>query len=350
MAMLHKLLLEDDIFQLKICSTGQHRELLHSVQNQFQLPLHKELDAAEHNTSLSDQAAYLIKELQAYFSEERPDIIMVHGDTLSAYCGAVVSYYNKFKLCHIEAGLRTFNKWGPYPEEIHRRYIDLVSDLHFAPTEEAALNLLKDEISQSSIYITGNTGIDALKYVEQLLNKETLELDLNLKKQVAEIEYSNKKVALLTMHRREHTDQEAHEIYKAINAAATENNLTVLYPVHPNPLFKDRLAVLNECENILQISPLDYFSFVWLMIQSAIIFTDSGGIQEEAPAIGKPVVVLRKETERPEAIDEGHGVLINFEDFHTHVTKVLKTQQKAIDLYGEGYASQIVLNILKTSV
>lgn len=329
------------------CSTGQHKELLHSVLIDFDIKLDIELDAMSHNQSLSLQAAYMMTSLQEIVDRELPDLIIVQGDTMSAYCGASVAFYNKIRLAHIEAGLRTGNKHGPYPEEVHRKYIDDVSDIHFAHSEMARQTLLTEGHLTDTVYMTGNTGIDALLAIREKLNIESLPLNQNIVKLVERLKQSHSKLALLTLHRRETSGSQQIKIIKSIIDCAEQLDLRIIMLTHPNPMLKDNISAINGNYRIELIDPLSYSSFVWLMTQMDVIYTDSGGIQEEAPYLGKKVVVLRNETERHEVIGDGINQLYNSEGMLETTKNILSSEQIVMTLYGNGDASQEILTIIK---
>jgi len=345
-AMLHRLMLEDDKFNPKLCSTGQHKTLLSEALSQFDLKTDTELDAMSNNTSLADQTAYVVKSLQSLCEAENPDLILVQGDTLSAYCGAMVAFYNKIKLAHIEAGLRTGNKWGPFPEEVNRRYIDMVADFHFAPTEIAKQNLESENVPFDNVFITGNTGIDALHHIVNNVKNNSHKISKDVKALLPDS--GNTKMGLLTLHRRETNPETMTAIIEKLEAAAQNLNMEIIFPMHPNPLFQKSFSQFKNSKYIKCIAPLPYKSFVWLMQQSDIILTDSGGIQEEAPSLGKPVLVFRGETERQEILDLPSIKLGRLERIKEDITDLLSKPISPSHIYGNGQASQKIIAHLKS--
>jgi len=347
MAVLHRQMLADDKFNPKLCSTGQHKALLSQALDQFDLKPDVTLNAIAHNGSLAEQTAYITQELQILVDAVSPDLIIVQGDTQSAYCGAMVAFFNKIPLAHVEAGPRTGNKMGPFPEEINRKYIDSVSDFLFAPTKHAKQNLLKEGYNSQNIFITGNTGIDALKFIQNKIKTQTPTVQDDLQNLIKATKTHGRQLVLLTMHRREISDDQILQTIKQLEAEAESNKLTIIYPLHPHPRFDSIKSTFQNSEYIKCISALSYSAFVWLMEQVDLIFTDSGGIQEEASTLGKALIVLRNETERPEIIKGDNAILSNSRSLSKDIKKALQLNYKASDLFGDGKASLRIIDQLK---
>ncbi|MDT0294030.1 non-hydrolyzing UDP-N-acetylglucosamine 2-epimerase [Mesonia ostreae] len=295
-------------FETKVCVTAQHREMLDQVLEFFDITPDFDLDLMKPNQNLHQLTADIITELKVVLEEFQPDYVFVHGDTTTTMATAIASFYSGAKICHIEAGLRTWKKDSPFPEEMNRQITGRVTDFHFAPTTKSKSNLLKENIQESAIVVTGNTVIDALlessERVKHIQNKEISNLKSILSEQ--------KELILVTGHRRENHGQGFIHICAALKEIALEKpNIQIVYPVHLNPKVKEPVnEILGEITNIHLIDPLGYPAFVWLMNQSKLIITDSGGVQEEAPSLGKPVLVMRNNTERPEAVDAGTVILV----------------------------------------
>ena len=295
-------------FNTKVCVTAQHREMLDQVLEFFSITPDYDMDLMKPNQNLYNLTATIITGLKPILEEFKPDFVFVHGDTTTTMASSIAAFYSGAKVCHVEAGLRTFNKWSPFPEEINRSITGRITDYHFAPTEIAAQNLIRENIKKEHIIITGNTVIDALMSSVKRLNSYENDEILSLRK----IINSTKKLILVTGHRRENHGEGFIRICNALKEIANTNpDVQIIYPVHLNPkVLKPVHKILDDIPNIKLIKPLSYPSFVWLMNQSYLIITDSGGVQEEAPSLGKPVLVMRDTTERPEAVDAGTVLLV----------------------------------------
>lgn len=276
---------------------------------------------------------------------EKPQLIIVQGDTLSAYCGAMIAYYNKIKLAHIEAGLRTHDKLSPFPEEIHRKYIDDVADYHFAHSESARQLLLNEGHTTSHVYMVGNTGIDALLYINEQLEQGLLNPSSDIKELVNSI--TEQKIGLLTMHRRETMGVDQENILETILDCAMALNVKLICPKHPNPELQDTYDKFKNHPQIIFIDPLDYKSMVWLMLQVDIIYSDSGGIQEEAPYLGKSVVILRSLTERQEMTDVGSHVLYRKDKVMEYTKRIIGSVIEVTKPYGDGRSATKIIEVLK---
>ena len=347
-------LAKDRRFEARCCVTAQHREMLDQVLELFEIKPDYDLNLMKAGQSLNDLTAGILQELKPALQEFQPDVVLVHGDTTTTLAASLAAYYEKIDVGHVEAGLRTANIYSPWPEELNRKLTGAIAKYHFAPTETSQQNLLKENINPADIFITGNTVIDAL-----LMVKDKLEKDASLNKQLAAqfpMLEAGKKLILVTGHRRESFGDGFERICQALAVTAKDNpDVQILYPVHLNPKVREPVnRILTNLENVHLLEPQQYLPFVYLMIRSHIILTDSGGIQEEAPSLGKPVLVMRDITERPEAVDAGtvklvgtdidkivNGleVLINDEEAH-------KTMSFAHNPYGDGLACQRILDEL----
>lgn len=295
-------------FETRVCVTAQHREMLDQVLNFFEIKPDYDLDLMKPNQNLYSLTSDIILGLKPILEKFQPDYVYVHGDTTTTMAASIAAFYAGAKVCHVEAGLRTHNKLSPFPEEINRQVTGRIADLHFAPTLQSKNNLLQENVKQNTIIITGNTVIDALiESSEKVKEIDNAEIE-NLKKIVD----PTKKLILVTGHRRENHGQGFINICQALKEISTTNkNVQIIYPVHLNPNVKEPVYnILGDTHSINLIDPLAYPAFVWLMNQSYLIITDSGGVQEEAPSLGKPVLVMRDTTERPEAVEAGTVILV----------------------------------------
>lgn len=301
---------KSNIFETKVCITAQHREMLDQVLDFFEINPDYDLNLMKPNQNLYSLTADIISNLKPILEEFQPDYVYVHGDTTTTMAASIAAFYSGAKVCHIEAGLRTFNKRSPFPEEVNRSIAGCVSDYHFAPTTTSKQNLIKENIKESTILVTGNTVIDALKFSSiKVTSKNYSDKEIDSLKNLVN---SSKKLILVTGHRRENHGEGFENICNALKQIALENDdVQIIYPVHLNPnVQKPVYDILSNIDNIKLIPPLSYPAFVWLMSKSYIIITDSGGVQEEAPSLGKPVLVMRDTTERPEAVDAGTVFLV----------------------------------------
>lgn len=338
----------NDIFESIVCVTAQHRQMLDQVLDLFEIKADYDLDIMKADQNLWTLTCDVILKTKEIYEQVNPDIVLVHGDTTTSMAAALSAFYAKIPVGHVEAGLRTFDKYYPFPEEINRVFADAVCTYHFAPTDTSCENLVKSQIPTEHIHKTGNTVIDALLYtVSNHSSKiEGLELDKNLK------------TILLTSHRRENFGEPIKEICKAMLELVEKNkDIQVVYPVHLNPnVQKPVYELLGDKERIHLIKPLEYAPFASLMREAHIILTDSGGVQEEAPSLGKPVLVLRDTTERPEAIEYGTVKLVGTDrnKIVTETQKLLdskeeyKKMSEAVNPYGDGKACARIVEILKT--
>lgn len=300
-----------NFFEIKVCVTAQHREMLDQVLSFFEIIPDYDLNVMEPDQNLSSLTAKILNGVSTVFEDFKPDFVYVQGDTTTCFAVSLSAFYSGAKVFHIEAGLRTFDKKAPFPEEVNRQLTSTLADYHFAPTQQAKEHLLNEKVNESTILVTGNTVIDALLYtanrVDSKINYDSSELD-----SIIDLE---KKLILVTGHRRENFGKGLKSICNALKRIAEESNVQIIYPVHLNPnIRKPVFEVLGGIPNIRLIDPLSYESFIWLMKKSYLIITDSGGIQEEAPSLGKPVLVTREITERPEALDVGTVILVGSDE------------------------------------
>jgi UDP-N-acetylglucosamine 2-epimerase (non-hydrolysing) len=294
-------------FETKLCVTAQHREMLDQVLEFFELTPDYDLDLMKPNQNLYSLTAEIVTGMKPVLEEVRPDYVFVHGDTTTSTASALAGFYYGAKVCHVEAGLRTYNKQAPFPEELNRQLTGRIADYHFAPTPMSQQNLLDERVAPESILVTGNTVIDALLESVERVNR----IDDDEIANVQAVIQPGREIVLVTGHRRENHGQGFLNICQALKEISEQENVQIIYPVHLNPhVQKPVYEILDNCPNISLIEPLSYKAFVWLMDKAKLIITDSGGVQEEAPSLGKPVLVMRDTTERPEAVETGTVVLV----------------------------------------
>ncbi|AYN05212.1 non-hydrolyzing UDP-N-acetylglucosamine 2-epimerase [Flavobacterium sp. 140616W15] len=342
-------------FETRVCVTAQHREMLDQVLHFFKITPDYDLDLMKANQNLYSLTADIISGLKSILEDFKPDYVYVHGDTTTTMAASIGAFYSGAKICHVEAGLRTHNKRSPFPEEINRQVTGRIADFHFAPTTASKNNLLAENINPNSILVTGNTVIDALLASVSIVdNVDNEEIDY-----LKTIIDSSKKIILVTGHRRENHGQGFNNICEALKEIAEQHlNVQVIYPVHLNPNVKEPVyEILSNISNVNLINPLTYPAFVWLMKQSYLIITDSGGVQEEAPSLGKPVLVMRDTTERPEAVDAGTVILVgtNKERIVSETNNLLinighyKYMSALHNPYGDGKACQRIVEFIRTN-
>ena len=335
-------------FKVKICVTGQHREMLDQVLKIFQIKPDFDFNLMKPNQNLASLTSGVLEAVHGVLEKEHFDWVIVQGDTTTSMAAAIAAFYKKVSIAHVEAGLRTWKKLSPFPEEINRQLTSRLADLHFAPTEKNRHSLIQESISPEKIFVTGNTVIDALQWVLKNIPEPAWDLPFHP---------SDKRMILVTGHRRENFGEGFQNICKAIKKLAVKNpNVEFVYPVHLNPnVQKPVKTLLANQDNIHLIEPLDYQKFIHFMNRSYFILTDSGGVQEEAPSIGKPVLVMRDTTERPEAVEAGTVTLVG-----TDQNEIVKNIQKLIDNeklyqsmafshnpYGDGTASEKISKIFQ---
>ena len=326
-----------------VCVTAQHREMLDQVLKVFDIKPDYDLNIMKQGQTLSEITSRVLLGLEEVIKEVKPNIILVHGDTTTTFAGALAAFYNNIDIGHVEAGLRTWNKYSPFPEEMNRQMVDCMTDMYFAPTEVSKNNLLIQGINEDKIYITGNTAIDAMKYT----------VDDNYYNEIFDW-VGEDKLILLTAHRRENLGDPMRNIFNAVKRLVIEvPNIKVVYPIHLNPnIRKIADEVIGDNDKIKIIEPLEVFDFHNFINKSYLILTDSGGIQEEAPSLGKPVLVLRDTTERPEGISAGTLKLVgtNEDNIYNETMKLLLDNNeylkmsKANNPYGDGFASQKIVD------
>ncbi len=340
-----------DKFEYKLIATGQHDSMLNQVLDFFQIKPDYNLNIMREDQKLSVLTASCLISISKILKQEQPEIVLVQGDTTSTFTGALSAFYQKIPIVHIEAGLRTYDKYQPFPEEINRHLVDIISDACFAPTESNKENLIREGISPDKIFVTGNTGIDTLFLIKEG-HKDKLE------KQLLKLGFSNnEKIILVTAHRRENFGEGIKNICKALIKVSQEfPEYKIVYPVHKNPNIKNVVtSILSGMENIVLLPTLNYIEFISLVAKSSLILTDSGGIQEEAPVFGKPVLVMREKTERMEGVNSGVSKLVGTqtERIFSNVEELIRNKKaydkmaNAINPYGDGKASQRILELLQ---
>lgn len=349
MAPVVKELEKRDGVETVVCITAQHREMLDQVLNLFNIEPDYDLDIFSKGQTLTEITTRALQGLEDVIKTENPDVLLVQGDTTTVFSGALAAFYQKIKIGHIEAGLRSGNIYSPYPEEANRKLTGIVADFHFAPTERNRQNLLREDYDGKKIFITGNTVIDALKYTVE----ENYEFELE---KLNQLDYENKRVVLLTSHRRENIGRPMENIFNAVNDIVEKyKDVEVVFPIHLNPKVRDIAGkILGGNDRVHIVEPLDYEPFTNLMAKSHIVVTDSGGLQEEAPTLAKPVLVVREETERPEGIEAGTAKLVgtSYEKLYGSLDKLLSNKAeyekmaKAVNPYGDGNASKRIVDVL----
>ncbi|WP_429191113.1 non-hydrolyzing UDP-N-acetylglucosamine 2-epimerase [Aeromonas veronii] len=354
MAPLVHALMNDNRFDSKCCVTAQHREMLDQVLALFNIVPDYDLNIMQPGQTLNDVTARILLELKPVLQEFKPDVVLVHGDTATTFAASLAAYYEQIPVGHIEAGLRTGNIYSPWPEEANRRLTGALAKYHFAPTEISKQNLLKENISEQDISVTGNTVIDALLMVQGKIQSDK-KLDKELSEKFPFLD-KKKKLILVTGHRRESFGGGFERICEALVLTAKQfPTVQILYPLHLNPNVREPAKrILTEVDNVYLIEPQQYLPFIYLMNRADIILTDSGGIQEEAPSLGKPVLVMRETTERPEAVSAGTVKLVgtDVDKIVTHLSTLLSDQKAyekmsfAHNPYGDGKACAYILDIL----
>ena len=328
-----------------VCVTAQHRQMLDQVLETFEITPDYDLNIMKHDQTLAEVTTRALIGLENVIKEVKPDIVLVHGDTTTTFAGALAAFYNQVAIGHVEAGLRTYDKYSPFPEEMNRQMVDCMTDMYFAPTELSKSNLLKQNIDESKIYVTGNTAIDAMKTtVDKDYNNDVFDW------------VGSDRMILLTAHRRENLGEPMRHIFKAIRKIVDEfDDVKVVYPIHMNPKVREIAnEIFSNCDRIRLIEPLEVFDFHNFQNKSYIILSDSGGIQEEAPSLGKPVLVLRDTTERPEGIEAGTLKLVGTDEeiIYNETKKLLTNKEeydkmsKASNPYGDGNTSKRIVDAI----
>ncbi|MGR5410974.1 non-hydrolyzing UDP-N-acetylglucosamine 2-epimerase [Vibrio sp. PNB22_8_1] len=354
MAPLVHALAADDRFEAKCCVTAQHREMLDQVLELFEIKPDYDLDLMRAGQSLNDVTARILLELKPVLQEFKPDVVLVHGDTATTFAASLAAYYEQIPVGHVEAGLRTGNIYSPWPEEANRKLTGALTQYHFAPTETSQNNLLKENFDEKNISVTGNTVIDALLMIKEKIDNDDA-LQQHLSEQLPFL-HEDKKLVLVTGHRRESFGGGFERICEALAFTAQKHpEAQIVYPMHLNPNVREPVnRILAGISNVHLIEPQQYLPFIYLMNRSHIILTDSGGIQEEAPSLGKPVLVMRDTTERPEAVEAGTVKLVgtNVDRIVTGLSTLLQDEQAYKEMsfahnpYGDGKACQRILDVL----
>lgn len=329
-----------------VCVTAQHRQMLDQVLDTFNITPNYDLNIMKQGQSLSEITSRALLGLEEVIKKTKPDLVLVHGDTTTTFAGALAAFYNQIPIGHIEAGLRTYDKYSPFPEEMNRQMVDCMTDLYFAPTNISKDNLLRQGIKEEKIFITGNTAIDAMSTTVKF---EYTNPELDWIK-------PNERMILLTAHRRENLGEPMKNIFKAIKRITEEfEDVKVIYPIHLNPIVRNIAnEIFSDCDKVKLIEPLEVFDFHNFQNKSYIILTDSGGIQEEAPSLGKPVLVLRDTTERPEGIEAGTLKLVGTDEetIYNETKKLLENKEEydkmstSSNPYGDGHASERIVDAI----
>ncbi|MVJ61084.1 UDP-N-acetylglucosamine 2-epimerase (non-hydrolyzing) [Staphylococcus aureus] len=346
MAPLVKALEQEKMLEPIVVVTAQHREMLDSVLSTFEIKPKYDLNIMKSGQTLSEITSKSITQLEQVIQLEKPDMVLVHGDTMTTFAGGLAAFYNQVPIGHVEAGLRSYDKYSPFPEEVNRQLVGVLADLHFAPTKNTASHLLNEGKYSESVVVTGNTAIDAMKYT----------VDDNYKSNIMD-KYHDKKFILMTAHRRENLGQPMENIFKAVRRLIDEyTDLALVYPMHKNPKVRDVAhKILGGHDRIELIEPLDVIDFHNFAKKSYFILTDSGGIQEEAPSFNKPVLVLRSVTERPEGVDAGTLKVVGTheQDVYRAAKELIDDERlyhqmsEALNPYGDGFASERIVNHIK---
>lgn len=361
------------IFEVRVVITAQHREILDQVLTLFKIKPDYNLGVMRENQSVTDVLVYCLRRLEPVLKREKPEAVLVQGDATSAFAGALAAYYQKVRVGHIEAGLRTNDKFAPFPEEVNRKFITTIADWHFAPTEMAKNNLLQEGVPKSRVYVTGNTVIDALLWIRSKVKSQNAQQNREMKSwrdegmesfslspsipfSLLNFDLCRRRMLLVTLHRREIFGKPLERICRALVTLIKQNpDVEVVWPVHPNPnVHKPVKEILGKIKRVHLVPPLDYIEFVQLLERAYLVLTDSGGIQEEAPSLDKPVLVLREKTERPEVLSAGCGLLVGTDPNVIVATteKLLRSERsyrkmaKAVNPLGDGKAAIRIRRIL----
>ena len=342
---------------VRVCVTAQHRQMLDQVLSLFGIVPEYDLDLMKPGQDLTDITANVLTALRGVLEDFLPDVVLVHGDTTTTFAASLAAYYMKIPVAHVEAGLRTRNPYSPWPEEMNRKLAGAIAAFHFAPTANSRDNLLRESVQAESIFVTGNTVIDALLDMVKKIDSD-IELKCKLGQQFAFLN-SEKRIILITGHRRENFGKGFEKICNALARLAARGDVELVYPVHLNPNVQEPVRrLLGAIPNVHLIEPLDYLPFIYLMNRSYLVITDSGGIQEEAPSLGKPVLVIRDTTERPEAVEAGTVRLVGtdadkiFREATSLLDDVAAYQRMAFahNPYGDGYAAKRIVDVLSSAI
>jgi UDP-N-acetylglucosamine 2-epimerase (non-hydrolysing) len=346
-------------FEVLVCVTGQHREMLYQVLDIFQINPEIDLDVMTPGQNLSETTSRILLGMEKVLEQEKPDLVLVHGDTSTTFATALAAFYKNIPVGHVEAGLRTYNIKSPFPEEFNRQAVSRIATLHFAPTQGCANNLISEFVEKSRIYVTGNTVIDAIQWVLRRVNEDSVfaQKVIELLNSKIDFDWQSKPFVLVTGHRRENFGNGFEEICRAIAESASRYpDLYFIYPVHMNPQVQEPVKrILDNSGNVVLIEPLDYVAFSMLLAKCSFVLTDSGGVQEEAPTLGKPVLLMRDTTERPESIEAGTTYLVG-----ASMTSILGGISRLIEdnkwresmslvhaAYGDGNAAKKIVSTLR---
>jgi len=351
MAPVVKAFQKESSFETKVCVTAQHREMLDQVLVFFKITPDYDLNLMKVNQTLNQLSARILKYIDPVLEDFNPDLVLVHGDTTTSSMAALAAFHRNIRVGHVEAGLRTYNKSAPFPEELNRQLTGRIADYHFTPTQQSAINLISEKVNETSIHVTGNTVIDALLWGIKNINKDREDIQ-----SIQKFIDTNKKLIVVTGHRRENFGDKFESFCSALKELSERDDVQLIYPVHLNPnVQKVVYKALGGAPNLLLIDPLDYEAFIWLLSQSYLIITDSGGVQEEAPSLGKPVLVTREVTERQEAVDEGTVLLVGTDKnkIVSECIRLLTDRDHYAKMsaknnpYGNGTAAQEIVRSLK---
>ena len=355
----HELKKNAEFFNTKVCVTAQHREMLDQVLDLFDITPDEDLNTMEYGQDLTDITSSILISMRTVYKKYKPDLVLVHGDTTTTLACSIAAFYADIPIGHVEAGLRTNNIYAPFPEEFNRQVVSKLAKIHFAPTESSGKNLILENCPTSNIFITGNTVIDSLHWVINRFKKDSKRED-NIVKFLSEyvsFDLDKNKFILITGHRRENFGKGFIDICEALSELAIKfPDMHFIYPVHLNPNVQEPVnAILSKLENVHLIAPLDYEPFIYLLTKCFLVLTDSGGIQEEAPSIGKPVLVMRDVTERPEAVTAGTVKLVGANKINIikEVSQIIENESiylsmsQALNPYGDGNASERIVDQIK---
>jgi len=353
MAPVVRALREAKQWEVKVCVTAQHRQMLDQVLTLFGIVPDFDLNLMKPGQDLTDITSNVLIGMRDVFQQWKPDLVLVHGDTTTAMAASLAAFYEKIPVAHVEAGLRTNDIYSPWPEEMNRRMVGRVASLHFAPTETARANLLAEGCAEQSIFVTGNTVIDALLNVVKRINTDAA-LNQQLRGRFSYLR-EDKRLILVTGHRRENFGRGFEDICKTLREIAERDDVEIVYPVHLNPNVQEPVhRILGGCQRIHLIEPLDYLPFVYLMDRAYLVLTDSGGIQEEAPSLGKPVLVMRDTTERPEGVEAGTAKLVGTNERLIVCEAIALLDDPALyqrmatasNPYGDGHAAERIASVI----
>lgn len=345
--------LKEQKIEYSVCVTAQHREMLDQVLEFFEIIPDHDLDLMEPNQNLNILSSKIFKNFNEVLQKEAPDVVLVQGDTTTAFTIAMAAFNSGIQIGHVEAGLRTMDIYSPFPEEANRQLISRIASFNFTPTRQASLNLEKEMIHKDKVFYTGNTVIDALDYGKQLLNSGYKNGEIN---KLNSILLPGKRIILVTGHRRENFEEGLREICEALLEIGSKEDVQIVFPVHPNPRVRETVyRKLNSSRNILLVEPLNYPAMLWLMDKCEFIISDSGGVQEEAPSFGKMVLVTRAKTERTEGVENGYCILTGAskKNLIKECSKILNHKIRipgsTVNPYGDGKASERILEVLKNT-